>query len=159
MRSAPCIRCGGPWPGVFCIDPSGSPSPRLPLPDVLCRGHSHYGLCCSQHLGYGQLCLHPGQCDLGFISLICANVRFWLFWSPKGSDLKLLTTTLKTTPASVGSRIVMRKRIQYRYPRWVLRVEDYILATASKVLSWRDHCACSSSRLHSEFSAVGSYTL
>ena len=52
------------------LDPSGSPSPRLPLPDVLCRGHSHYGLCCSQHLGYGQLCLHPGQCDLGFISLI-----------------------------------------------------------------------------------------
>ena len=46
-----------------------------------------------------------------------ANVRFWLFWSPKGSDLKLLTTTtLKTTPDSVGSRVVMRKRIQYRYP-------------------------------------------
>ena len=39
------------------------------------------------------------------------------------------------------------------------RVEDYILAIASKVLSWRDHCACSSSWLHREFSTVGSYIL
>ena len=50
------------WPLRSLLDPSGSLSPRLPLVDVLCRGHSHYGLCCSQHLGCGQLCLHPGQC-------------------------------------------------------------------------------------------------
>lgn len=50
------------------LSPSGSLFPRLPLPSGLCRGHSHYGLRCSQHLGLGQLCVSRlGRADLGFI--------------------------------------------------------------------------------------------
>lgn len=56
------------WPVPSLLSPSGALFPRSPLPDGLCRGHSHYGLRCSQHLGFRQLCVSMlGRADLGFI--------------------------------------------------------------------------------------------